>query len=67
MNRTQESKLNMYLSVRDFLLKNGDTTKDLPNYDSNFKDLQATIEKVQSIAEIQKSNIKGAEADDPGS
>jgi hypothetical protein len=59
MNKLQESRLSMYLSVRDFLLQNGDTTKDLPNYEANFKDLQETIERIQSIAEEQKSNIKG--------
>ena len=49
----------MYLAVRDFLLQNGAITKDLPNYEANFKDLQITIEEIQSIAEVQKSNIKG--------
>lgn len=49
----------MYLAVRDFLLQNGETTKDLPNYEANFKDLQSTIEEIQSIAEEQKSDIKG--------
>jgi hypothetical protein len=59
MNKLQESRLSMYLAVRDFLLQNGETTKDLPNYEANFKDLQNTIEEIQAIAEVQKSNIKG--------
>jgi PEGA domain. len=59
MNKLQESRLSMYLAVRDFLLQNGETTKDLPNYEANFKDLQSTIEEIQAIAEEQKSDIKG--------
>ncbi|MGD0340872.1 MAG: carboxypeptidase-like regulatory domain-containing protein [Bacteroidales bacterium] len=59
MNKLQETRLSMYLAVRDFLLQNGEITKDLPNYEANFKDLQKTIEEIQSIAEVQKSDIKG--------
>lgn len=59
MNRRQESKLSMYLAVRDFLLQNSETTKGLPNFEANFLDLQGTIGKIQSIAEVQKSDTKG--------
>lgn len=59
MNKLQETRLSMYLAVRDFLLKNGEITKDLPNYEANFTDLQKTIEEIQSVAEVQKSDTKG--------
>jgi hypothetical protein len=49
----------MYLAVRDYLLQNMEITKDLPNFEANFKDLQATIEAIQAIAEVQKNNTKG--------
>jgi hypothetical protein len=59
MDKKQESRLSMYLAVRDFLLQNSGTTKDLPNFEANFKDLQSAISDIQSIAEVQKSNQKG--------
>jgi len=49
----------MYLAVRDFLLQNVETTKGLPNFEANFLRLQETIGSIQSIAEIQKSDISG--------
>ena len=59
MNKLQESRFDMYIAVRDFLLKNTELTKGLPNFDANFTGLQETIEKIQAIAEEQKENMKG--------
>lgn len=59
MNNLQENRLSMYLAVRDYLLQYSEITKDLPNYDQHFTELQKAIGEIQSIAEIQKSDTKG--------
>jgi hypothetical protein len=59
MQNVQENRLSMYLAVRDFLIPNSEITKDLPNYETYFAELQKAISEIQSIAEIQKSDTKG--------
>lgn len=59
MRNVQENRLSMYLAVRDFLIPNGEITKDLPNYETYFKELQKAISEIQAIAEVQKSDTKG--------
>jgi hypothetical protein len=59
MQNRQENRLNMYLAVRDYLLQNQEITKGLPNFTSNFAELQKTITEIQAISEVQRSNIKG--------
>ncbi len=49
----------MYLALRDFLIPNEAITKDLPNFGANFTVLRDTIEKIQTIAELQRGDITG--------
>jgi hypothetical protein len=59
MTTIQETRLNMYLAVRDFLIQNGAVTKELPNFEENVNFLTATILTIQAIAEAQKFDKKG--------
>jgi len=59
MTTKQETKLNMYLTVRDFLIPNESITKELPNFAANTTVLKETIVNIQVIAERQKSDKKG--------
>lgn len=59
MTTLQESRLNMYLAVRDFLVPNEPVIKDLPNFAANFKLLQETITNIQSFGEQQKFDKTG--------
>jgi hypothetical protein len=59
MTTIQETRLNMYLAVRDFLIQNGAVTKELPNFEENVNFLTATILIIQAIAEEQKFDKKG--------
>ena len=59
MNNLQENRLSMYLAVRDFLISNNGTTKELPNFEASFSELQNKIKEIQSIAEVQKSDTRG--------
>jgi hypothetical protein len=59
MTTIQETKLNMYLAVRDFLIPNEALTKELPNFSENANVLKETIVKIQAIAEVQKFDKKG--------
>jgi hypothetical protein len=59
MTTNQESKLNMYLAVRNFVISNEGSTKDLPNFSANYTTLLNLIGQIQSISEIQKSDLKG--------
>lgn len=59
MTTSQETRLNMYLAVRDFLIPNDLLTKDLPNFAANFAVLKETINSIQSIAEQQKFDKTG--------
>lgn len=59
MTTNQESKLNMYMTVRKFLIANDAVTKNLPNFAASFPILQSTIDQIYSIGEMQKSNKTG--------
>lgn len=59
MTTIQETKLNMYLAVRDFLIPNEPVTKELPNFTENVNALKETIVTLQAIAEQQKFDKKG--------
>jgi hypothetical protein len=59
MTTLQESRLNMYLAVRDFLIPNDAITKDLPGFTANFTLLQETITNIQSFGEQQKFDKTG--------
>lgn len=59
MTTIQETKLNMYLAVRDFLIPNEQIIKDLPNFTPNLNLLKETIINIQTIAEQQKFDKKG--------
>jgi hypothetical protein len=59
MTTIQETKLNMSLAVRDFLIPNVSITKELPNFAANTTVLTETIVNIQTIAERQKSDKKG--------
>jgi hypothetical protein len=59
MTTIQETKLNMYLAVRDFLIPNEALTKDLPNFSANFTFLTEAINNIQLISEQQKVDKKG--------
>jgi hypothetical protein len=59
MTTNQESKLNMYLTVRNFIIPNDGVTKDLPNFAVSYAILLSTISEIQGIAEIQKYDKTG--------
>ncbi|MCE5348283.1 MAG: carboxypeptidase-like regulatory domain-containing protein [Bacteroidales bacterium] len=59
MTTIQETRLNMYLTVRDFLIQKESITKDLPNFGTNFNILKEAINGIQSFAELQKSDKTG--------
>jgi hypothetical protein len=59
MTTNQESKLNMYLTVRNFLIPNDGVTKDLPNFAASYATLMSTIGQIQNIGEIQKYDKTG--------
>lgn len=59
MTTIQETRLNMYLAVRDFLIPNEPITKELPNFAANTSVLKETIDTIQVIAERQKFDKKG--------
>jgi hypothetical protein len=59
MTTIQETRLNMYLAVRDFLIPNEALIKELPNFTENVSVLKETILTIQAIAEEQKFDKKG--------
>lgn len=59
MTTNQEIKLNMYLAVRNFVIANEGTTKELPNFAESYTTFISTIGEIQSIAELQKVDKKG--------
>lgn len=59
MTTKQETKLNMYLAVRDYLIPNESITKDLPNFAANATRQKETILNIQAFAEKQKFDKKG--------
>jgi hypothetical protein len=59
MTTIQESKLNMFLALRNFLNANVNLTKDLPNFSTTFSVLLETINQIQTIGEMQKADKTG--------
>jgi hypothetical protein len=59
MTTVQEIKLNMYLSIRNFIISNESLTKDLPNFSANYAILLDTISQIQAIGEKQKADKTG--------
>jgi hypothetical protein len=59
MTTKQEHRLNMYLTVRDFLIPNEPITKELPNFTESFAILKDTISSIQLFGEQQKSDLTG--------
>ena len=59
MTTNQESKLNMYLTVRNFIIPNEGVTKELPNFAASYATLLSTISQIQTIGEIQKFDKTG--------
>jgi hypothetical protein len=59
MTNHQESRLNMYLTLREFQLSYSAITATLPNYSVNSATFVDTILQIQRIAEQQKLNKKG--------
>jgi len=63
MTTKQESKLRMYLAVRDFLVPNEAITKELPEFTPRFTTLQSNIKQIQLIGESQKDVRTGLAKD----
>ena len=59
MTTNQESKLNMYLTVRNFIIPNEGVTKELPNFAASYATLLSTISQIQTIGEMQKFDKTG--------
>lgn len=59
MNKRQDSKSNMLLVVRDFLLKNVSITSTLPNFTMFFTALQNSIALIQKFSEQQTLDRSG--------
>lgn len=54
MTTNQESKLNMYLAVRNFIIQNETISKAIPKLAPCYASLESTISQIQSIGELQK-------------
>lgn len=63
MNTKQETKLRMYLAVRDFLVPNEAITKELPEFTPRFTTFQSNIKQIQLIGESQKDVRTGLAKD----
>ena len=59
MNTRQESKLSMYLAVKDFLTANASIVTPLPNYSGYFTTFQNSITQIQTYAEQQMFDKTG--------
>lgn len=59
MNTRQESKLSMYLAVKDFLTANAAIVTPLPNYSGYFTTFQNSITQIQTYAEQQMFDKTG--------
>jgi hypothetical protein len=59
MTTNQESKLNMYLTVRNFIIPNEGVTKDLPFFAASYATFMSTVSEIQTTGEIQKSDKTG--------
>lgn len=59
MTNKQESHLNMYLSVRDFLNQNATLVGALPNFPATVTTFQNSITQIQQTAELQEIDKSG--------
>jgi Carboxypeptidase regulatory-like domain len=59
MKNTQEDKLSMYLSIKNFLMKYADLLKTLPNFEKYFEEFLRLILLITGIAEKQKADRSG--------
>ena len=59
MTNKQESRLSMYLTVKEFQANYTTITNALPNYSANSTVFLATIVQINTIAEQQKTSKKG--------
>jgi hypothetical protein len=66
MTTKQESKLKMYLAVKDFLVQNDPLTKELPEFVPSFAEFQKLIGQIQLIDEQQNGVRTGIAKDKKG-
>jgi hypothetical protein len=59
MTTIQESKLNMYLAVRNFIIPNDAIAKSIPYFSVKYAPFETSIKEIQGIAEMQKEAITG--------
>ncbi len=65
MNNYQESKLSMYLVVRDYMITNATILNSLPNFSTNQTAFQNAITQIQASGELQnfdKTGIAGSKS-----
>jgi hypothetical protein len=59
MTTIQESKLNMYLALRNFILLNEMAAKLIPYFIAKYSPFESSIKEIQVIGEMQKDAITG--------
>ncbi|NTW50701.1 MAG: hypothetical protein HGB19_13420 [Chlorobiales bacterium] len=59
MNSTQESKLSMYLAVKEYLTANAAILTPLPNYSGFFTSFQNSVTAIQTYSEQQQFDKTG--------
>lgn len=63
MTTKQESKLKMYYTTGDFLVKNENTTMNLPDYPAVFSEFKDVVSQIKLKEEQQKNIITGITKD----
>ena len=63
MTNKQESKVKMCISTDEFLVKNQDLTKDLPEFPATFTEFQTTLTKIKLLDEQQRNVLTGIARD----
>ena len=59
MKNTQEDRLSMYFSIKNFFMKYAELLKTLPNFEKYFEEFQRLILLITGIAEKQKADRSG--------
>jgi hypothetical protein len=59
MTTIQESKLNMFLAVRNFIIPNDAEAKTIPYFSAKYASFESSIKEIQAISELQKDAITG--------
>jgi PEGA domain. len=59
MKNTQENKLSMYLTVKEFSPNHSDITANLPDYSTNFNNFVEATGIIQMLSGVQKTGRKG--------